>query len=137
MSFSRSYQNFKQHLFFLKVQFSLSPNSDSLIIPCAVLCLVAQSCPALCDPKNYTQSGSSVHGICQARIVEWLPFPSSGIFLTQGLNLGFLCILHCRWILYLLSHNYPMCVCPMLCDTVGCSLPGSSVSGILQARILE
>ena len=102
-----------------------------------MLCLVAQSYPALCDAKNYSQSGSSVHGICQARIVEWLPFPSSGIFLTQGSNLGFLCILHCRWILYLLSHNYPMCVCPMLCDTVGCSLPGSSVSGILQARILE
>ena len=27
--------------------------------------------------------------------------------------------------------------CPTLCDTTGCSLPGSSVHGILQARILE
>ena len=27
--------------------------------------------------------------------------------------------------------------CPTLCDSVGCSLPGSSVYGILQARILE
>ena len=27
--------------------------------------------------------------------------------------------------------------CPTLCDPVGCSLPGSSVRGILQARILQ
>ena len=32
---------------------------------------VAQSCPTLCDP-----SGSSVHGIFQARVLEWLLFPS-------------------------------------------------------------
>ena len=31
-----------------------------------------------------------------------LPFPSPGIFLTQGLNQG---LLHCRWILYHLSHR--------------------------------
>ena len=39
---------------------------------------------------------------------EWcsgLPFPSPGIFLTQGLNLCLLCLLHCRWTLYLLSHT--------------------------------
>ena len=33
---------------------------------------VAQSCPTLCDPKDYT-----VHGILQARILEWLAFPFS------------------------------------------------------------
>ena len=27
-----------------------------------VLCLVAQSCPTLCNPKNYSLPGSSVHG---------------------------------------------------------------------------
>ena len=31
--------------------------------------LVAQSCLTLCDPMNYTPSGSSVYGILQARIV--------------------------------------------------------------------
>ena len=30
---------------------------------------------------------------------------SPGIFLTQGLNLCLLCLLHCRWTLYLLSHT--------------------------------
>ena len=31
---------------------------------------VAQSCPTLCDPMDYT-----VHGILQARILEWVAFP--------------------------------------------------------------
>ena len=32
--------------------------------------LVAQSCPTLCDPMDCSLSGSSVHGIFQARILE-------------------------------------------------------------------
>ena len=32
---------------------------------------VAQSCPALCDPKDYSLPGSSIHGIFQARVLEW------------------------------------------------------------------
>ena len=43
-----------------------------------VLCLVTQSCPTLCDPMNYySPPGSSVHGILQARILEWVAMPSS------------------------------------------------------------
>ena len=34
---------------------------------------VAQSCPTLCDPMNYT-----VHEILQARILEWVAFPFYG-----------------------------------------------------------
>ena len=44
---------------------------------CAVLCLVAQSCPTLCDPMDCSPPGSSVQGILQARILEWLAAPSS------------------------------------------------------------
>ena len=67
---------------------------------------VAQSSLTLCDPMDYT-----VHGILQARILERVIFPFSrgssqvnlqGIFPTQGLNPG---LLHCRWILYQLSHK--------------------------------
>ena len=50
--------------------------------------LVAQSCPTLCDPTDCSLPGSSVHGILQARILEWVPIPSQGIFPTQGLNPG-------------------------------------------------
>ena len=44
-----------------------------------------------------------VHGILQARILEWVAFPLlQGIFPTQGPNPG---LPHCRRILYQLSHQ--------------------------------
>ena len=39
---------------------------------------VAQSCPTLCDPMDCSLPGSSVHGILQARILEWVTIPSPG-----------------------------------------------------------
>ena len=67
------------------------------------LCLVTQSCPTLCDPLDCSPPGYSVHGIFQARILEWVAiFLLQGIFLTQGLNPG---LLHCRQILYPPSHQ--------------------------------
>ena len=36
-----------------------------------------QSCLTLCDPMDHSPSGSSVHGILQARILEWVAMPSS------------------------------------------------------------
>ena len=38
-----------------------------------------QSCPTLCNPMDYSPLGSSVHGILQAGILEWvaLPLPRS------------------------------------------------------------
>ena len=35
-------------------------------------CLVTQSCPTLCDPMDCSPPSSSVHGILQARILEWV-----------------------------------------------------------------
>ena len=32
---------------------------------------VAQSCPALCDPMDCSPPGSTIHGILQARVLEW------------------------------------------------------------------
>ena len=68
---------------------------------CAVLCLVAQSCPTLCNPMDNNPPGSSVHrdspgkntGVGYHALLQ-------GIFLTQGLNPGFP---HCGQILYCLS----------------------------------
>ena len=42
-----------------------------------LMCLVAQSCLTLCNPMDCSQPGSSVHGILQARILEWGDMPSS------------------------------------------------------------
>ena len=36
------------------------------------VCVYAQSCPTFCDPMDCSLPGSSVHGISQARILEWL-----------------------------------------------------------------
>ena len=49
---------------------------------CARTCvcvLVAQSCLTLCDPMDCRPPGFCVHGILQARILEWIaiPFPKS------------------------------------------------------------
>ena len=64
---------------------------------------VAQSCPTLCDSMNCSPPGSSVHGVLQERILEWVSISfSRRIFLTQGLNPG---LWHRRQILYLLSHQ--------------------------------
>ena len=41
------------------------------------LCFFAQSCLTLCDPSNCNLSGPSIHGISQARILEWIASSSS------------------------------------------------------------
>ena len=55
-----------------------------------------QSCPTLCNPMDCSLLGSSVHGILQARILEWvtMPFLLHGILWVQGLNLHLLRLLH-------------------------------------------
>ena len=75
----------------------------TFLYPFINVCLVAQSCPTLWDPMDCIPPGSSVHedspgkntGVgCHALL--------QGIFPFQGLNPG---LLHCRWILYQVSHQ--------------------------------
>ena len=55
---------------------------------------VTQSCLTLSDPMDCSLPGSSVHGILQVRILEWVTMPSSrGISPNQGSNPG---RRHCR-----------------------------------------
>ena len=78
------------------------------IFSCAVLS--PQSCPTLCNPRDCSPPGFSVHGDspgkdtgvgCQALL--------QGIFPSQGSNPR---VLHCKWILHHLSHQgSPLCVC--------------------------
>ena len=60
-------------------------------------CLVAQLCSSRCDPMDCNPSGSSVHGITLARILEWVAISS-----TRGSSKyrDWTHLLHCRWILY-------------------------------------
>ena len=62
-----------------------------------------QLCPTLCNLMDRSLTGSSVHGIFQARRLEWVAL-LQGIFPSQVSNPCLLCLLCCRWILYLLSH---------------------------------
>ena len=45
---------------------------------CVHTCILShQSCRTLCDPMDGSLPGSSVHGILQARILEWVAMPFS------------------------------------------------------------
>ena len=43
-----------------------------VVLICYVLCLVAQACPTLCNPMDCRPPGFSIHGISQARTLEWV-----------------------------------------------------------------
>ena len=52
--------------------------ADYFLLCCAVLYwAVSQSCPILCDPMDCSLPGSPVHGILQARTLEWIAMLSS------------------------------------------------------------
>ena len=74
-----------------------------MLLKCAltVKVLVLSCVWLLVIPMDRSPPGFSDHGVLQARILEWAAFPSTGIFPTEGSKPGFL---HCRWILYHLSH---------------------------------
>ena len=73
---------------------------------------VAQQCPTLCDPIDCTLPGSSVHGIFQARVLEWVAIafsinhPDSLAGAAKSLQ-----------------------SCPTLCDPIDGSPPGSPSLG--------
>ena len=54
------------------VQNSTLHSIHHILFPLKVKELVTQSCPTLCDPGNCSPPGSSVHGILQARMPEWV-----------------------------------------------------------------
>ena len=69
-----------------------------IFMNCLLRCLrtysVTQSCPTLCDPLDSSLPGSSVHGILQARILEWVAVSLlQNIFLIQELKLHLLSLL--------------------------------------------
>ena len=46
--------------------------SSPALVYCEHVCTFAQLCPTVCDPVDYSPPGSSVSGIFQARILEWV-----------------------------------------------------------------
>ena len=84
----RNMKTYKLRVFWKEQLLTVKENHDIWVccsawllgrsVPCLstiirkVLMLVAQSCPSLCDPLDCSPPGSSVHGISQARILEWV-----------------------------------------------------------------
>ena len=69
------------------------PKNDRKPASVSICGLVTKSCPVSdsCDPMDCSSPGSSVGGISQARILEWVAISfSRGIFLSQGSNPGLL-----------------------------------------------
>ena len=118
--------------------------------------LVTQLCPTIFDPIDCSPPGSSVHGILQARILQWVAIPfSRGSF--QSKDWTPVSFIACRFFTIWDTREASVCVCvcvcvcacvhvkllqscPTLCnpmDPMDCSPPGSSVHGNLQTRILE
>ena len=120
-----------------------------------------QSCPTLCDPIDGGPPGSAVPGILQARTLEWVAISFSNAWKwscsvmsdsvrhhrrqptrlprpwdSPGKNSGVGChfLLQCMKVK---SESEVGQSYLTLRDPMDCSLPGSSVHGIFQARVLE
>ena len=91
------------------------------VVPCPVLTVVSwpacrflkrqvkslQSCPILCIPMDCSPPGSSVHGILQARILEWVAIPFSRGF-SQPRNQTWVSCVASKF-LYPMSHYSMLC----------------------------
>ena len=93
----------------------LEPGSLEMTVAAAAAAKSLQSCLTLCDPIDGSAPGSSVPGILQARILEWVAISFSNACM----------------------HAKSLQSCLTLCDPMDSIPPGSCVHRILQARILE
>ena len=88
-----------------------------------VCVLVTQLCLTLCDSMDYSVTDSSVHGILQARILEWVAIPFSRV---SSWSKDRTQVSHTagRFFTIFSSVNQS---CPTLCDPLDCSTPGFPV----------
>ena len=86
---------------------------------------VAQSCPTLSDPMDCSPPGSSIHGILQARVLEWGAIAFSK--LSPYLDL-FLLIIH-----YHLSLHYVLIYDQLPGNHLSCSLIYQSLAHIIHS----
>ena len=117
----------------------------------------------LYDPMECSPPGSSVHGILWARILQWVTISfSRGSSLTSDphcrqvlyhlstreVHNVCMCVCVCVCVYVYIYMYIHICIhtsmrakslqlCSTLCDPMDCSLPGSSVHGLLQAGMLE
>ena len=98
-------------------------------------------------PHGLQPTMLSIHGILQARILEWVAIPfsrGSSWPRDETWVSGITCRFFTSWVTYHKGNTTDMCLrakslqaCLTLCDPIDCSPSSSSVHGILQAWILE
>ena len=101
---------FIHFFFFLRIWWeSMEAMKASLVKDLFAAAASCQSCPTLCDPLDGSPPGSSIPGIVQARILEWVAISFSNACM----------------------HAKSLQSCPTLCDPMDSSPPGSSAHRIL------
>ena len=75
-------------LTFLFLSFFLFTSDSNINIKEKKESEVSQSCLTLCGPMDCSPPGSSVHGILQARILEWVAISSPGDLPNPGIDLS-------------------------------------------------
>ena len=99
---------------------------------CCSCAQLLQSFPTLCNSVDFSPPGSSIHGILQARILEWVAISfSRGSSQPRDQTSN-----SCFGIAWF-ELTFTQINCLTLYDLTVCSLPAPSIHGILQARILE
>ena len=106
-----------------------------------------QSCPTLCEPIDGSLPGSPAPGILQARTLEWVAISFSNAWKwkvnykwVQKRGEAMKLLMHRKSLQYFLCCAVLCLVaqsCLTLCNPMDCYVPGSSVHGIFQARILK
>ena len=98
---------------------------------------VTQLWRTLCNPMDCSLPGSCLHGILQAKILEWAAVPFSRGFSWPRNQTGVSCIAGRFFTVWAAAAAKPLQSCRTLCDPIDGSPLGSPIPGILQARILE
>ena len=95
------------------MQTSIWINNKVLMYSTGCVCvLIAQSCPALCDPMDCSLSDSSVHGILQARILEWVAISFSRVSSWPRDWTWVSCIAHRFFTIWATRENPTRLLCP-------------------------
>ena len=97
---------------------------------------VDQLCLTLCDRMDCSLPGSSVHGIFQARILEWVAITFPSDLSNPGIEPGSPALQSLPTAAAAAAAK-SLQSCPTLCNPIDGSPPGPPVPGILQARTLE
>ena len=127
-------------IIWLNLDQALTNKREKKILSCRHAKLL-QSCSTLCDPMDYSLPGSSVHGVLQARILEWVAisffrgsfWPRDWTWVSYVSCIG-------RWVLYhhqasLWPYTWPWPAAVTLDETLGALLARLQRKGLARWEV--